>query len=360
MGERIRVLCVDDSALMRKLLTTLLESQPDIEVVGTAPDPLVAREKIKKLDPDVLTLDVEMPRMDGLSFLEKVMRLRPMPVVMVSTLTEHGATATLTALQLGAVDFVTKPKTDLAHSFEEIAEELVRKVRVASRAKVRRLLAAVPSARASEAPRPPIATMDVVTATSTTSIVAIGASTGGTEAIREVLSTYPRGGPPVVLTQHLPATFAAPFAKRLAEQTPVRVQLAREGELLEPGCGYLPPGDVHLELKRAKGGYTLRFSDGPRVNLHKPSVDVLFHSVAKAAGKHAVGALLTGMGNDGAAGLLAMREAGAHTIAQDEASSVVWGMPGVAAEMNAAVEVLPLSKVTEGITRSLVKRRKAS
>ena len=338
--SRIKVLVVDDSALMRKLLTEFLSRDPQIEVVGAAPDPLVARDKIKQLNPDVLTLDVEMPRMDGLTFLENIMRLRPMPVVMVSSLTERGAETTLQALELGAVDFVTKPKIDLEAGIRQYADELVAKIKAASKARVRGLSGIAP------APRPVLRRSLLRT---TEKIIAIGASTGGTEAIKEVLEMMPADAPAILITQHIPAAFSAPFAARMDRSSAMKVCEARDGQQIVPGHAYIAPGDWHLELTRDGARYVCRLNQKPPENRHRPSVDTLFKSVAQHAGANAVAAILTGMGDDGARGLLAMREAGARTVVQDEASSVVWGMPGAAFKLGGAEQVLPLGRIAEAL-----------
>lgn len=330
----IRVLIVDDSALMRKLLTEVLSSDPDIDVIGTAPDPFVAREKIKALNPDVLTLDVEMPRMDGLTFLENLMRLRPMPVVMVSSLTERGAEITLQALELGAIDFVTKPKIDLEAGLRQYADELLSKIKVAARARVR---------HANAPPPPPPAARR--TLRTTEKIIAIGASTGGTEAIKVVLERMPPDAPAIVITQHIPAMFSAPFAARMDRCSAMSVCEAQDGQLIVPGHCYIAPGSLHLKVERSGARYYCRLSDAPPENRHRPSVDTLFRSIVDQVGINAVGALLTGMGEDGARGLLAMRQAGSHTVAQDEVTSVVWGMPGAAVKLSAAERVLPLDHI---------------
>jgi len=339
--DRIRVLVVDDSAVVRQILTEVLSRDPQIEVVGTASDPLLAREKIKRLNPDVLTLDVEMPRMDGLAFLENIMRLRPMPVVMVSSLTERGAEVTLQALALGAVDFVTKPRLGVAHGLEEYAEEIIAKVKGAARARVWAL--ARPATRLvplPDGPRP--ASPHFRT---TDRLIAIGASAGGTEAIRTVLEQMPADAPAVVLTQHIPGSFSRAFVERLDRHSPMLVREANDGEQILPGHAYLPPGDHHLRVIRDGARWRCRIDGGPPVNRHRPAVDVLFRSVAQSAGANAVGAILTGMGDDGARGLLEMREAGAQTLVQDEATSVVWGMPGAAFRLGAAQEVVPLERI---------------
>ena len=341
-----RVLIVDDSAVVRQLLTEILSQDPAIDVVGSAADPLLAREKIKRLNPDVLTLDVEMPRMDGLVFLENLMRLRPMPVVMVSSLTERGVDITLQALALGAVDFVTKPKAGLAQGLADYAEEIVAKVKAAARARVRPTApAARPLVRldAQPAAQAPVATRF----RTTDRLIAIGASAGGTEAIRVVLERMPPDAPAIVLTQHIPASFSRPFVERLDRHSPMLVREARDGEMILPGHAYLPPGDHHLRVVRDGARWRCRLDNGPPVNRHRPAVDVLFRSVAEAAGSNAVAAILTGMGDDGARGLLELRQAGASTLIQDEATSVVWGMPGAAAKLGAAQEILPLDAIAE-------------
>jgi two-component system chemotaxis response regulator CheB len=339
-GAKIRVLIVDDSALVRKVLVEVLESDPGIEVVGVAGDPIIARSKIKELNPDVLTLDVEMPKMDGITFLSNLMRLRPMPVVMVSSLTEPGADVTLSALELGAIDFVTKPKVDVAHGLEGYAEELIGKVKMASTARPRGRQSA-PGA----APAKPTKVLARIQATD--KLLAIGASTGGTEAIREMLEVMPADGPATVITQHIPEAFSAPFAERLNKACAMRVYHATDGQQIVPGCVYVAPGSHHLKVTRSGARYICKLEASDPVNRHRPSVDVLFDSVARTAGVNSLAVLLTGMGNDGAEGMKRMKEAGAPTIAQDEATSVVWGMPGEAVKLGAAQEVLPLSKIAE-------------
>ncbi|HET9390028.1 MAG TPA: chemotaxis response regulator protein-glutamate methylesterase [Steroidobacteraceae bacterium] len=345
--RRIKVLIVDDSALVRSLLTDILRSDPGIEVVGVAGDAHVAREKIKLLNPDVLTLDVEMPRMDGITFLRNLMRLRPMPVVMVSSLTERGADVTLDALALGAVDYLSKPRIDLAATLKDYSEELIEKIRVAARASVRaldplRAVAVRPSVSATAMlPR-------LVRATplrTTDRIVAIGASTGGTEAIKEVLTRLPPDAPGIVIAQHIPKAFSTPFARRMNDCCQLTVYEAEDGQQLLPGHAYVAPGDRHLMVVRDGARYVLRLDDGTPVNRHKPSVDVLFRSVAQNAGANAIGVLLTGMGKDGARGLKEMLEAGSQTVAQDEATSVVWGMPGEAVSLGAARHVVAIEAV---------------
>ncbi|MFC6839215.1 chemotaxis response regulator protein-glutamate methylesterase [Xanthomonas theicola] len=339
------MLIVDDSAVVRQMLTEILSQAPGVEVVGAAADPILAREKIKRLNPDVITLDVEMPRMDGLAFLENLMRLRPTPVVMISSLTERGADTTLQALALGAVDFISKPKLDVARGLEEYADEIVGKVKAAARAKVRALdRPAAPRPAGSAAPPSAASTLKFRT---TDRLIAIGASAGGTEALRVVLEGMPADAPAVVMTQHLPAGFSAAFADRLNRHSAMAVREASEGEAILPGHAYLPPGGKHLQVVRDGARWRCKIDDGPPVNRHKPAVDVLFQSVARNAGANAIGAVLTGMGDDGARGLLEMLQAGASTLVQDEASSVVWGMPGTAFRLGAAQEVLPLDRIAE-------------
>ncbi|WP_373183577.1 chemotaxis response regulator protein-glutamate methylesterase [Halomonas campaniensis] len=334
-AARIRVLCVDDSALIRDLLSEIINSQPDMEVVAVAPDPLVARDLIKRHNPDVLTLDVEMPRMDGLDFLERLMRLRPMPVLMVSSLTQAGSEVTLRALELGALDFVAKPSLGIRHGMLEYAKEIAEKIRAAARSQPQR-------ARRRDEPPPARLKAPLV---SSEKLVIIGASTGGTEAIRRVLEPLPANSPAILITQHMPGGFTRSFAERLDRLCQIRVKEAEEGERVLPGHAYIAPGDAHLRLARSGANYVARLDDGPPVNRHRPSVDVLFHSAATQAGRNAVGVLLTGMGKDGAAGLLEMRQAGAPTIAQDEASCVVFGMPREAIALGGAAEVVTLDEI---------------
>jgi two-component system chemotaxis response regulator CheB len=359
----IKVLIVDDSALVRKLLSEMLGRDRDIQVVGAAADPYAAREKIKQLNPDVVTLDVEMPRMDGITFLENLMRLRPMPVVMVSSLTQRGADVTLRALELGAIDFVAKPKVDIAGSLADYAEELIAKVKVAATARVRPRSSA-PRATAmqvdvrhtADAVLPPTSRGRVLRTTER--IIAIGASTGGTEAIREVLAALPADAPAVVISQHIPAAFSKPFADRMNQSSAMSVCEAQDGQYLLPGHVYIAPGDQHLLIERDGARYRCRLNSGPPVNRHRPSVDVMFRSVAQNVGPNATGVILTGMGDDGARGLKEMMEAGAHTIAQDEASSVVWGMPGTAVRLGAAHQVLPLHRIPDEVLQQTGDRRK--
>ncbi|WP_444989042.1 protein-glutamate methylesterase/protein-glutamine glutaminase [Halomonas mongoliensis] len=334
-AAKIKVLCVDDSALIRDLLSEIINGQPDMEVVAVAPDPLVARDLIKRHNPDVLTLDVEMPRMDGIDFLERLMRLRPMPVLMVSSLTQSGSEVTLRALELGALDFVAKPSLGIRSGMLEYAEEIAEKIRAAARSRPRR------AAARSEAP-PQRLTAPLM---SSEKLLIIGASTGGTEAIRRVLEPLPANSPAIMIAQHMPGGFTRSFAERLDRLCQIRVKEAEEGERVLPGHAYIAPGDAHLTLARSGANYVARLDQGPPVNRHRPSVDVLFRSAAAQAGRNAVGVLLTGMGKDGAAGLLEMRQAGAPTIAQDEASCVVFGMPREAIALGAASEVLSLEQI---------------
>jgi two-component system chemotaxis response regulator CheB len=340
--SKIKVLCVDDSALVRSLMSEIIKSQPDMMVCATAPDPLVARELIKQHNPDVLTLDVEMPRMDGLDFLEKLMRLRPMPVLMVSSLTERGSEITLRALELGAVDFVTKPRVGIRDGMLEYTEMIADKIRAASRARVRQ--APAHSHGATPVAQGPVA-MVRNPLISTEKLIIIGASTGGTEAIREVLVPLPPDAPGVLITQHMPAGFTRSFAQRLNGLCRITVKEAEHGERVLPGHAYIAPGDHHLSLGRSGANYVALLDDGPPVNRHRPSVDVLFRSAALHAGKNAIGVILTGMGKDGAAGMVEMHQAGAHTFAQDEASCIVFGMPREAIAAGGADEVVPLNEM---------------
>jgi len=346
-GRRIRVLCVDDSALIRQVMTEIINEQPDMEMVGAAADPLIARDLIKALDPDVLTLDVEMPRMDGLDFLERLMRLRPMPVVMVSSLTERGSEISLRALELGAVDFVTKPRLGMRDGLLQYAAEIGDKIRAAACARLRPAQRRAPGtpARAEPALRKPLV--------STEKLIAIGASTGGTEAIREVLEPLPADCPGILVTQHMPPGFTRSFAQRLDGLCRIHVKEAEQGERVLPGYAYIAPGGFHLSLGRSGANYVARLDQEAAVNRHRPSIDVLFESVARNAGVNALGVLLTGMGRDGAAGLLHMRQAGAHTFAQDEASCVVFGMPREAILLGAAAEVQPLRAMAAALLAHL-------
>jgi two-component system, chemotaxis family, protein-glutamate methylesterase/glutaminase len=353
-NRRTRVLIVDDSALVRRILSEILSADREVEVVGTASDAYMARDKIKQLNPDVITLDVEMPKMDGVTFLKNLMRLRPMPVVMVSSLTEHGAEITLDALGVGAVDYLPKPKIDLAAALGDYAEELCSKIKAAAKAKVRAYTGPASAGAAAGIPEvAPRYSADAVLAKSaaprqfrtTDRIIAIGASTGGTEAIKDVLVKLPADTPGVVITQHIPKAFSTPFAKRMNSLCQMTVYEAEDGQQILPGHVYIAPGDRHLLLVRDGARYVCKLDDGPPVNRHKPSVDVLFRSVAQQAGRNAIGVLLTGMGKDGAVGLKEMRDVGSPTIAQDEATCVVFGMPREAIALGAASQVMGLHEI---------------
>lgn len=344
--KKIRVLCVDDSALVRSLMVEIINHHNDMEVVAVAPDPIVARDLIKQYNPDVLTLDVEMPRMDGLDFLERLMRLRPMPVVMVSSLTDRNSDITLRALELGAVDFVTKPRLGLRDGLLEYSDVIADKIRAASLSKPQRL--AVQTDRVDRVSKPLTRSFST-----TEKLIMIGASTGGTEAIRQVLEPLPANSPAILITQHMPAGFTRSFVQRLDSLCEVQVHEAENGQRVLPGHVYLAPGGIaHMKLARSGANYVIELEATDPVNRHRPSVDVLFQSAAEVAGKNALGVLLTGMGKDGAQGLLAMRKAGAITFAQDEASCVVFGMPREAIAIGAATEVVTLSDMSERILTS--------
>jgi two-component system chemotaxis response regulator CheB len=345
---KIKVLIIDDSAVIRHLLTEILGGTGDIEVVGTAQDPIFAINKINNLHPDVITLDVEMPRMDGLTFLEDLMRTNPIPVVMVSALTQKGCETTLKALELGAVDYVQKPAIDVSSGIVSLADEIIGKVRIAAKAHVRKAhdsghLLQKAASRASSS-------LDTSKMATTDRIIAIGASTGGTQAITEIVTALPESIPGVVIVQHMPPVFTKSFAQRLNAASKLDIKEAESGDRILRGTVLIAPGDRHMSIKRNGAMYYAEISDGPMVNYVRPAVDVLFRSVAKCAGKNAVGVILTGMGEDGARGLLEMRQAGAFTIAQDEQSSVVFGMPKKAIEMGAADTVLSL----DGIAKEIV------
>jgi two-component system, chemotaxis family, protein-glutamate methylesterase/glutaminase len=347
---KTRVLIIDDSALVRSLLTEIINREPDMQAIGAAPDPLVAREMIRALNPDVLTLDVEMPKMDGIDFLERLMRLRPTPVVMVSTLTERGADVTLRALELGAVDFVAKPKIGIAAGMSSMGRDICEKIRVASRARMRRHAGDVPAVAAAGGVKsvPPS-----YSRVSTEKLLVIGASTGGTEAIRVVLQHLPPDSPAVLITQHMPPGFTRSFAARLDGLCRITVTEASDGERVLPGHAYIAPGDRHLRLAKSGANYVVAIDDGPPVNRHRPSVEVLFKSVAALAGPNAIGVMLTGMGGDGARAMLEMKQAGSYNLAQDEASCVVFGMPKEAIACGAVDDVLPLAKIAPRVLERL-------
>ncbi|GAA3539883.1 chemotaxis response regulator protein-glutamate methylesterase [Zobellella aerophila] len=334
-AAKIKVLCVDDSALIRDLLREIINGHDDMEVVAVAPDPLVARDLIKRHNPDVLTLDVEMPRMDGLDFLERLMRLRPMPVLMVSSLTQAGSEVTLRALELGALDFIAKPSLGIRSGMLEYGELIAEKIRAAACSRPRQ---SRPMPERAQAPlRAPLISSE--------KLLIIGASTGGTEAIRTLLEPLPANSPGILIAQHMPGGFTRSFAERLNKLCSITVKEAEDGERILPGHAYIAPGEAHLKLARSGANYIASLDHGEPVNRHRPSVDVLFHSAAAHAGRNAIGVILTGMGKDGAAGLLAMHRAGARTLAQDEASCVVFGMPREAIALGGADEVVPLEQI---------------
>ncbi len=344
----VRVLIVDDSALVRRILSEALSKHDDIEVVGTATDPYVARERIAQLRPDVITLDIEMPRMDGLSFLSKLMRHFPMPVVVVSSLTPQNSETALRALALGAVEVIAKPGSSLAAG--DVAEELVRAVRAASHARVFK--------RADVVDAPPVSGRSAIASLNTTNkIIALGASTGGTQALEHVLRRFPVDAPGTVIVQHMPEHFTLSFAKRLDQVCAMRVQEAKDGDFVVPGLALVAPGGKHLVLQANGARWAVRVKDGPKVHHQRPAVDVLFQSVARSAGRNAVGALLTGMGADGAKGMLAMRDAGAYTVAQNEETCVVYGMPREAVKLDAAVDILPLDRIADALLLAIAANR---
>jgi two-component system chemotaxis response regulator CheB len=344
MARTLKVLIVDDSALMRQLLTTILSSDPEIEIVGTAGDPYVAREKIIALQPDVLTLDIEMPRMDGLTFLEKLMRAHPMPVVMISSLTSKGADTTLRALALGAVDYISKPKLDVSNGTIEQAQEIVAKVKIAARARL----------RSSTLTPPPVSSAgNTYQFSGTHKVVAVGASTGGTEALKDLLLPLPAEFPGIVIVQHMPEAFTHQFAERLNSYCKIRVREAADGDRILPGHALLAPGGHHMAVVCRGMEYAVHVYRGERVNRHMPSVDVLFSSVAHNLGRNAIGVLLTGMGADGAKGMLEMKQANAFNIAQDESTCVVFGMPREAIQLGAVDQVLPLGQIPDSLLQRL-------
>ncbi|CAG7856050.1 Protein-glutamate methylesterase/protein-glutamine glutaminase [biofilm metagenome] len=344
--DKIKVLIIDDSMLIRKMLTEILNSSADIEVVGTAADPLIARDLIKQLNPDVLTLDIEMPNMDGITFLKNLMRLRPTPVVMISTLTEKGAGVTLEALTIGAVDFIAKPKADVANTLGSYAEEIINKVRMAARANIRNTVSR--PAKAAEVLKK-VEALKRHPDTAHNKIIALGASTGGTEAIKVVAKGLPADTPALVITQHLPAAFSESFVRHIDLVSEMTACIPKHGQTVEAGHIYLAPGDRHMEVFKESTRYSIKLLDTEPVNRHKPAVDVMFRSVAHCAGANAIAVLLTGMGADGAAGMKEMHDLGAKTVIQDEQSSVVWGMPGAAFKLGCTDYVLPLEDVAHKI-----------
>ncbi len=354
--KKTRVLVVDDSALVRSLLAEIINRQPDMQCVGTANDPLIAREMIRELNPDVLTLDIEMPRMDGIDFLGRLMRLRPMPVLMISTLTERGAEATMKALELGAIDFVAKPRIGVADGLSELSAQIIEKIHIAAAAHVKRTVNVAPPVMASThagVTPPPRAAITSIGRLSTEKLICIGASTGGTEAIREILTRLPADSPAIVITQHMPAGFTTSFAARLNTLCQITVQEAVHGERILPGHAYIAPGGKQFRVDRSGANYVALVDDGEAVNRHKPSVEVLFKSVARVVGRNAFGIMLTGMGNDGAKAMREMKDAGSYNLVQDEASCIVFGMPREAIAHGAADEVLALNAIAPALLAKL-------
>ncbi len=341
-NHKIKVLIVDDSALVRQILSEILNAAPGIEVIGTAGDPLIAREKIKALNPDVITLDIEMPKMDGITFLRNLMRLRPMPVLMISTLTEKGANVTLEALELGAVDYIAKPKIDLRENLTAFSDDIIEKVKLAATANLRHHQNTSKES-----------TSTAVTCKRsfkfTNRLIVIGSSTGGPEALKEVLVRLPADCPPVLVAQHIPEAFSGPFARRMNGCCTVTVCEAEDGQKILPGHVYVAPGNSHLRVDKGSDGLVCRLGQDDKINRHRPSVEALFDSVTKHVGKKAVAIMLTGMGADGADGMKRLHDSGAYCIAQDEKTSVVWGMPGEAVKRGATDEEQPLEKMTQRI-----------
>lgn len=347
--NKIKVLIIDDSALVRKLLTEILESDPQIEVVGTAPDPIIAIRKIKTLHPDVITLDIEMPKMDGLTFLAKLMKSYPMPVLMFSSLTQKGAEATMKALSLGAIDFIAKPTFKLSEGIEDLRSDFVTKVKGASSAKLKKAIAPLLEVPPKHGMDAIIRAKKIHPANVSEKVLVIGASTGGTVAIEQILNKLPEDAPPTLIVQHMPPLFTNSFAKRVDGLTRMTIVEAQNNDQLQKGVALIAPGGKHMILNKGSSGYYVVVKDGPPVNRHKPSVDVLFRSAANTLGANALGVILTGMGDDGARGLKEMKDAGAYTIAQDEDTCVVFGMPKVAIEMQAVDKVLPLGSIAQHI-----------
>jgi two-component system chemotaxis response regulator CheB len=354
-NKTIRVLIVDDSALTRKILREILSKDTEIEVVGTAADPYVARTKIKQLNPDVLTLDIEMPKMNGINFLKNIMRLRPMPVVMVSTLTQNGADLALEALGLGAVDYVGKPDINSETSLADYSEEIVNKIKIA--ASVNRTTSPYTNKPRAFIPSQTDKSTISFKGNNGHAIVAIGASTGGTEAIKEIITSLKPDTYSLVVVQHIPSAFSRAFAERINNISALEVCEAKHNQKILPGHAYIAPGDQHLKIYRDENtnSFYCKLDDGDAINRHKPSVDVLFRSACRSAGNNTIGILLTGMGSDGALGLKEMRDSGAVTIAQDEQSSIVWGMPGEAVKIQAADFILPLNKIADKVAELMQK-----
>lgn len=347
-GRQIRILIVDDSAIVRRILNEALSSEPDLDVVGTAPDPYVARDKILSLQPDVITLDIEMPRMDGLTFLRKLMRYRPMPVVVISSLAQHSCHAALEAMELGAVEVLAKPGGP--YSVGELRDTLAAKIRAAAASRIHRAALAEASGDKNPAsPQPASSAVGSLPNAHPNSLIVIGASTGGTEAIAKLLRVLPKNAPAVLIVQHIPSGFSRAFANRMNDMCAIDVKEAEDGDVVRPSLALVAPGDFHMLLRKSAGQYFVNVKSGPRVCYQRPSVDVLFFSVADVAGPLVSAALLTGMGADGAQGLLKLRQAGAHTIAQDEASCVVFGMPREAIQLGAAKKVLPLDRIATAL-----------
>lgn len=351
--KKIRVVVVDDSALVRSLVAGIINRQKDMECVGAANDPLIAREMIRELNPDVITLDIEMPKMDGIDFLGRLMRLRPMPVVMISTLTERGAEVTMRALELGAVDFVAKPRIGLADGINDLAGQIVDKIRIAASAHIRRLTQPIVNAPTKAVDALSRAELVHVGRVSTEKLICIGASTGGTEAIKEVLMQMPADSPGIVITQHMPPGFTTSFAARLDGLCQITVREAVNGERILPGHAYIAPGGKQFSVGRSGANYLCVVEDGEVVNRHRPSVEVLFLSVASVVGRNAFGIMLTGMGNDGARAMKEMKDAGSYNYVQDEASCIVFGMPREAIVCGAADEILPLNEIAGALLRRL-------
>lgn len=345
--KKIKVLIVDDSAVVRKILSTGLNKDHEIEVVGTAADPFIARDKIINLKPDVITLDVEMPRMDGISFLQRLMTYYPLPVIMVSSLTQAGCETTLKALEIGALDFVAKPSLDVSHTLDEIVAELALKIKESARVKVKKKEYFPGTDRKNTHIKPAQTSHALIK--STHKIIAIGASTGGTEALKEVLTQMPPNAPGILVVQHMPQLFTKSFAERLNSLCSIEVREARDGDSIIPGLALIAPGNYHMELRRNGARYHVVTNQELPVKRHRPSVEVLFESVAKYAGSNAIGIIMTGMGDDGAGGLLKMKESGAKTLAQDEESCVVFGMPKEAIRLGAVDSIVPLNKITPTI-----------